>query len=131
MLLARAKAAQARPAPAEEDALESLTNEEIEQAARQVMVALEKIARERGIDLPEGRAIQRRRKTKRSIGEAMQQWAARLGISTADPSWHIVLADRIGAHRATVWRWRAGRTHPSQAIMDSIEAIVTHLEDQA
>jgi DNA-directed RNA polymerase specialized sigma24 family protein len=129
VLLARARQArEAPPAPPQGDGVD-MTDDELVEFLQRAVSLLDEIARRHGLTLPEPPAGSKRpRKTHRPIIEHLHDWAARLRISLDDPAWHVPLADRIGAHRATVWRWRQGKTHPSQRMIDTIEAVVSQLE---
>lgn len=61
----------------------------------------------------------------------LREWCDVLGIDMNVPSWHNTLAERLGAHRATVWRWRRGVTQPSASVVRGLDALVADMTAQA
>lgn len=61
------------------------------------------------------------------IWTKLREWCAVLGIDTSVSGWHNTLAERLGAHRATVWRWRNGKTQPSASVVRGLDALVADM----
>lgn len=59
----------------------------------------------------------------------MREWCKKLGIDTEDDAWHVQLSEPLGVHRATLWRWRYGRTNPAPSVLQSLTAIVDALSE--
>lgn len=59
------------------------------------------------------------------VWRKMRDWCALLNIDTAaDTAWHNTLAEFIGVHRATVWRWRTGKTQPPKTVVRGIDLLI-------
>lgn len=57
----------------------------------------------------------------------INKWAKRLGI---DPGDTVALADEIGVHRATVFRWKTGKSVPPPHIVRRVDAIVSVVSER-
>lgn len=98
-------------------------------AVEQALAAVLARAGEAGVpSAPLARATHARRtraaRTDAPAWSRMRDWCAKLGIDTDDASWHVQLSEPLGIHRATLWRWRYGKTHPTAAVLDAIDTAV-------
>lgn len=73
---------------------------------------------------PRGRVPRRKTEAEEPIWQIMRTWCKKLGIDTSDDAWHVQLVEPLGVHRATLWRWRAGKTHPTAEAIRVINEIV-------
>jgi len=67
------------------------------------------------------------------ITQQMARWRDRLRLGQA-PGWHLTLAEALGIHRSTVYRWNTGKSQPAPwlvRLLDTcVEAQVRHEADR-
>lgn len=62
------------------------------------------------------------------IWKRLREWCERLGIDhESEKNWHIALGELIGVHRATMYRWRTGKTQPMPHVMRALDSYVDGL----
>jgi hypothetical protein len=61
--------------------------------------------------------------------QMMREWCQKLKIDTTDAAWHVQLSEPLGVHRATLWRWRYGKTSPAPSVLQALSAVVDALTE--
>lgn len=108
------------------------TQEELDSVEKAVAALLNKLEANAPKAMPpklpaRERAPRRRAEVEEPIWQVMRTWCVKLGIDTSDDAWHVQLVEPLGVHRATLWRWRTGKTHPTGEAIRAINEIVDAL----